>query len=148
MINNNYIKFFTYSGNYYETFKKIHDINKSELYLYPVKYFLLCRSIELVFKSILLFNNITKSNFRTNKTGHNLIELYNLIKPVSKFKLTNNELIILKTLNSYYSKKEFEYAISSYKELPYLSDIVPIYERLYFILNSFKVNTLSKVNKK
>tara|TARA_R110001592_G_scaffold356278_1_gene657850 strand:+ start:100609 stop:101046 length:438 start_codon:yes stop_codon:yes gene_type:complete len=76
----------------------------------PVPYFLLCRAMELAFKSVHLK---TKNILQVKKYSHNILKSYRDIPIGLKF-LTKDQEILLESANSFYSKKGFEYLTSEF----------------------------------
>lgn len=127
--NANFIRYLFYSKAYFYSFIVLKDNNKDGLKFFPVTYYLLGRSLELSLKSCLLYSGVKIVDLKNNYR-HNLELLTSAVIKTHKIKLSKKEIIVINMLNRYYESKEFEYAISSYKELPALQDVEKIAKKL------------------
>lgn len=100
----------------------------------PVKYFLLCRAIELALKVLHLDNNDRK--FVKDKLGHNLTKSYEGLEEDHKV-LSSQELELLKKTSDLYESriKAFEYiqpihASQGYLDFPDLTELYPLAKKL------------------
>lgn len=100
----------------------------------PVKYFLLCRAIELALKVLHLDNNDRK--FVKDKLGHNLTKSYEGLEEDHKV-LSSQELELLKKTSDLYESriKAFEYlqpihASQGYMDFPDLTELYPLAKKL------------------
>ena len=96
-----------YAKENYEAYQILKENTKDDFHLLNIKYYLLCRSLELSFKSLLVFNNITSFDDLKHKYGHDLVKLVGDCEPIGTFTLNKTELTIVKVLNSYYIDKQF-----------------------------------------
>jgi len=99
----------------------------------PLPYFLLCRSIELSIKSLLLSSGNTKETVK-RLYSHDIIRAYNALYEDSRI-LREEELKELEFANEIYRKKGFEYLIpkdvlSGYNEHPNLEILDGIAKKL------------------
>jgi hypothetical protein len=103
----------------------------------PVRYFLVCRSVELALKAFLLAGGFKKRDLR-GKLGHRLThalleaERMGLGKIVP---LSADEKAVLSAANDRYSSKRFEYfeifdAATGYRDLPSIDLLSVVAERL------------------
>ena len=99
----------------------------------PVPYYLMCRALELIFKSYLLTKNWTEDQLSKRKYGHNLESLWNVAKnsglPTLLGEIPSDFESDLVAANAYYNSKNFEYFNFSrwahgYKDLPPLSRFI------------------------
>ena len=109
-----------YAWDYYKSFELLHKEKPKILDLYPVKYFLLCHSIELAMKAYLREKGY--SRLQLMNIGHDLEKLIRLLheKGVS---MDISSMVRTFSLNDYYKTKQFEYPQVGYKEFPSLDDM-------------------------
>ncbi|MCA9750429.1 MAG: hypothetical protein KC414_15065 [Romboutsia sp.] len=140
--NLNFIRFLSFSKNYFRAYQELEKLEKSPIGFYPVKYYLLGHSIELSMKSILIRLGLSEEELK--EFGHDLVELSNYLKENNYYSLNKYDKIILESTNIYYKKKQFEYSKKGLKELPQLSDLAKIANDLV----NFVENDLHKVKRK
>lgn len=99
--------FIIYAEDFLNSFKA-YD---SEQPFSPAKYYLVCRSIELAFKSFLLIEKVTIKEIKFN-LGHDLSKILNKANNLGINKIveiTGEEEIEIKKANNWYNRKGFEY---------------------------------------
>lgn len=108
----------------------------------PVKYFLLCRAIELALKVLHLDNNDRK--FVKDKLGHNLTKSYEGLEEDHKV-LSSQELELLKKTSDLYESriKAFEYiqpihAARGYTDFPDLARLYGIAKKMVEYVERFQ----------
>ena len=107
----------------------------------PAKYYLVCRSIELAFKSFLSLNKIPIREIRY-ALGHDLMKILSKVKDVDINKvveISDREETEIKKANNWYSRKGFEYfaiknILESKETLPNLDILQLLAARLIKIL--------------
>jgi hypothetical protein len=99
--------------------------------LYKVRLYLIGHAFELLFKSILLQHDISLTELRSKKFGHDIIALVNKIEEYALFPLSDTDKALLNLLNVYYKAKDFEYHIRGAKTYPNVSDLVQLSIRLF-----------------
>lgn len=123
-INLSPIGFFRYAKEFYsasESYKPGDGFS-------PVRYYLYCHSLELLFKAYLLTHGVTKDLLKSKKYGHNLSTVLSESKKLgigNILKISKEEEQNVELANDYYNKKGFEYfyvvpAVTGYKDLPEL----------------------------
>ena len=98
----------------------------------PVPYFLLCRSIELELKSMLLSIHTRKEV--KHDFGHDLMSAYEALSEADKI-LSSDELLVLRNASEIYRRKGFEYfepedALRGYSTFPELTVLELITQKL------------------
>ena len=118
----------------------------------PVKYFLLCHSIELSLKAYLLLKGVTREEIQQKSLGHNLS---NILAKCEKLavrgivQFSESQKLIISELNKWYSRKGFEYfelenLTSGTSKLP---DIALIQELAKLLIDSIKEPCQKEANK-
>ena len=113
----------------------------------PVRYYLYCHSLELLFKVYLLTHGVTKDQLRY-RFGHNLSKVLRKSKKLgieNILKINDEEEQNVKLANDYYNKKGFEYfhvvpAATGYKDLPDLVILKRLTEKLLDKLYDICIN--------
>lgn len=105
-----------YSYEYYKGYTIIKKAEPSELSLVPVKFFLLCHSIELAFKAYLKHKGYTVKQLKNFR--HNLEQLMDELNSKHEINLSPNFVKVILDANVYYNSKQYEYFQSGYKILP------------------------------
>lgn len=117
------IKYLELSKEYFSAYQYIASESTNPVNKFHAKYFLICRSIEYLLKSWLLFDGITLDELKGRSYRHNLQKLLGAVLSAGIEKklsmLVDKEVqdIILR-LNVFYDSKGFEYPEVGYKELP------------------------------
>jgi len=106
-----------YSQEYFKAYKVIQEKDNSVMYLLLVKYFLLCRSMELAFKTFLRLKGYSLKQLK-NILGHDLDKLLSELNTKHNILLDKESLIALEVVNKYYKSKQFEYPQTGYKTYP------------------------------
>jgi hypothetical protein len=129
--------FYKYAKEFFDAGEIYEESIKDRKGFSPVPYYLYCRSIELMLKSILLYCDPKFTENKLKKEyGHDLIKILNAAEILLKSKLLNNEeQMVIKKANDYYQDKGFEYfkvdkAVQGYKDLPELSQLKEITQKL------------------
>lgn len=107
---------FRRAKSYYKAFNKLNSdvVNIGEYF--PVEIYLLCHSIELSLKSILINEGVSVTKLRSKKYfGHDLEKLSNR---VSSIQMTEDEVIALQMINRQYSSKDMEYFRRGHYKIP------------------------------
>jgi len=117
-----------------------------------VKYFLISRALELVLKASLIRFGLKESVLKDYKMfGHDLNKLstellLHIEQSKEKFKtllsLSDFDLRMIKKINKYYPKKDFEYFKPGVKRVPTPKDLENMVETLLNKLNE-EINTVS-----
>ena len=94
-----------------------------------VKYFLLGHSLELGFKAF-LYKKGTSLYDLIYKLGHNLVKCKKLSQKNGLAGLIGKDKEVIRMLNSYYSKKEFEYIVQGFKNWPSFEDTENLAEKI------------------
>ena len=98
--------------NYAEDFLEASNSYNSLKPFSPVKYYLVCHSIELSLKAYLLLNGISKNEIRKKSLGHNLSNILDKCEELgiqNLVKISDTQKLIVKELDEWYSRKGFEY---------------------------------------
>lgn len=98
--------------NYAEDFLEASNSHSSLKPFSPVKYYLVCHSIELSLKSYLLLNGVSKNDIRKKSLGHNLSNILDKCEEldIQKFvQISSSQKLMINELNEWYSRKGFEY---------------------------------------
>ncbi len=98
--------------NYAEDFLEASNSHFSLKPFSPVKYYLVCHSIELSLKAYLLLSGVSKNDIRKRSLGHNLSNILEKCEELgieNIVQISNAQKIMLKELNEWYSRKGFEY---------------------------------------
>jgi len=137
-----HIKLLTIAVEHYQAYLLIIEHNHSITDKFHVKYYLICRSIELLLKSWLVYCGISEVELKS-RYGHNLKKL--IVESIhqnieSKLEIIISQEIIdtVDKLNTYYKPKDFEYPVTGFKSVPLyiqlnkpLEDIISKLERFY-----------------
>jgi len=115
-IDSNSYGFYMFSYDYFKAAKKVSTIDFGKRINYPA-YFLYCRALELIMKSILLATKKYKLRDLANKNifGHNLLKGLNILEKENYgneiIKLSDKERKTISDLNKWYKadEKKFEY---------------------------------------
>jgi hypothetical protein len=99
--------FHIYAGHYY---KCKQDFKSPDDYFSPVPYFLLCRAIELEIKATHLKHR-TQTEVKDD-FYHHLVKAYNALDAQEQI-LSQSELAVLTEADAIYSRKGFEYFVST-----------------------------------
>lgn len=122
-----------YATEHFKAFKILKDNTKSDTDLMYIKYYLLCRCLELCFKEHIVFNGICPFEDLANKYGHNLLVLMNDAESINYIDINSQEETIVKVLNNYYNSKEFEYPKTGLKTFPVIEDVEELCNRLVWL---------------
>ncbi len=101
-----------YFIHYAEDFLEASNSHYSERPFSPVKYYLVCHSIELSLKAYLLLSGVSKNEIRDRSLGHNLS---NILKKCEELgiqeivSISDLQRSLVDELNKWYSRKGFEY---------------------------------------
>jgi len=111
MNNEKIFGFYNYGKEWLEGYNIIKKEIPGETPCISLKYYLLCRTIEIFLKAFLLAKGMEFEVLK-NKYGHNIGNLYGKasqlgIKGICKIEKRDENIINM--LNPYYAKKEFEY---------------------------------------
>lgn len=110
-----------YALEYFKGFTIIKLKEPGELSLVPVKFFLLCHSIELAFKAYLRHKNYKVKQLMD--FGHDLEALMDELHSKHEITLSKNFVEVVLDANQYYKTKQYEYFQSGYKILPDISNL-------------------------
>jgi len=119
----NYARSFYYSGN------DLREINNTDISA-PV-YYLYCHAIELVLKSLIIFQGNNEKDLRN--IGHDLIKAWKVSSADTVISLQSEIGEIVQTIemiNPYYSSKEFEYIVTGGKTYPELTHMHNVAQNL------------------
>lgn len=113
MPDTSHIKFYTLSWEFFTSYKVIVSSFPGVVDKFHVKYTLVCKSIEYLLKSLLLFGGKSEQELK-DKYGHNLVKLLTEVIDTGIDKKLNINFAddfksVLVSLNSYYKSKDFEY---------------------------------------
>ncbi len=105
-----------------EYFESAKILNKtfSDKVLFKPTYFLILRSIELGFKSLIKINESVPTKLLVDKYGHDINKLMNYCIKKQYIKLNREEKEAITLINTYYKSKLIEYTAIGYKEIPLL----------------------------
>lgn len=108
-----HIKFHTLSWEFFTSYKAIVSSFPGVVDKFHVKYTLVCKSIEYLLKSLLLFGGKSEQELK-NEYGHNLEKLLTAVIGAGIDKQLNVNFTdefksVLLGLNAYYKSKDFEY---------------------------------------
>lgn len=123
--------------NYLEAAKILHK--KYSKKLYTPTYFLVLRSIELGFKSILKFKEGISTTKLKENYPHDLTKLMQQCLDCQYISLSNDHIKMIKNISKYYHSKNFEYTRLGDKEL-YAS-------KYYISISEEIVNRVSEIKK-
>ncbi len=118
-----HIKYLVLSKEFYDSYLLLVSDSTNPANKFHAKYFLICRSIEYLLKSWLLFKGTSLQLLKNRPYGHNLEALlnYTIEKQFEEdLEISLDETLInaIVKLNQYYDSKGFEYPETGYKELP------------------------------
>lgn len=129
----NYMALQRYSREHFDAYLLLKLNTKSQMTLLYIKYYLLCRSLELAFKSLLIFYSVTTIDEVKSKYRHNLDKILKDIVGLPTVVLNEQEIEIIKTLNLYYNDKQFEYPKTGLKTFPLLTDVENLCNRFILV---------------
>lgn len=124
MCNEDELSLLATANQFYEAAKIVHDAKFKPSTIIP-RCYLFSHSIELSYKSYLLHNGIPLRDL-IQKYGHDLEKALDKAMTYEFLKNTNNpndHIRVIKCLNQYYCKKEFEYLSLRKKSLPFIEDV-------------------------
>ncbi len=109
-----------YASDYYKAYEALVEKYPKFGDLFPVKYFLVCRSLELAMKAYLRESGLTKQEVKSH--SH---DLEKLMKAVQVKGVVFSPIIqeTIKFVNLTYRPKDFEYPEMGTKEVPELSPL-------------------------
>lgn len=111
------VDFLELGEDYYESYKSLKAQNPQPVALLPVKYYLLCHSLELGIKSLLRAYGLRLSEIKNY--GHDLLSaVKDLQDKESSLYFSSREHQIITLINDYYRRKSFEYYQDSLQLLP------------------------------
>lgn len=114
---------------------------KGSMYLLDIRYFLLCRCLELFFKSIILEKEVFSANDLKQYFGHDLVKLAKgACVYMSLITLNKQERSMLEVLNGYYKYKLLEYPEIGSRTYPAIGDVEAFCERFVWVI-PYKKNT-------
>ncbi len=120
------ITFFVYSEEFFFAAEELEKSNNPRK-VATASYYLYGHSLELIYKSYLFKKGMSISKLK--KIGH---DLENTLNKCVEFDIENhldlneNYWSIIRGINKYYSKKEFEYMTRTEKTFPHLGDVKEI----------------------
>jgi hypothetical protein len=118
------------SREYFEYYKRGKPSQKVDIS--KVSYFLLMRSLELAFKSLLKVKDGVSTSYMKHHFGHDIVKLHSYcVKQNYSSSYDKETRLALKILNSYYKEKDFEYTKVGSKRLPSTSYIVAVIEDVH-----------------
>jgi len=118
------------SQEYFKAAKELINMHPDKILVKP-KYFLILRSIELGFKSLLKIKEGISTDKLRNKYGHNLTKLMAYCIKNEYIKLSKIEEEAIKLVSDYYENKGMEYTAMGNKEIPTLKYYIKIAEKLH-----------------
>ena len=112
-----------YAWDYFNSFESLHQQFPKVTDKFPVKYFLICHSIELAMKACLRERGYTRKQL--SNIGHDLEKLIGLLYKQGVIMDVNS---VKRTfiLNDYYKTKQFEYPQTGSKSVPALEKMADI----------------------
>ena len=119
-----------YAKEHLEAYTALKEAKKGHLELCNIKYFLLCRSLELSLKSELLRRGVATAGELKTKFRHDLVTLRDTAINIPTVTFNSEENAIIDALNPYYKDKEFEYPVVGFKTFPVLDDVEQLCSRL------------------
>jgi hypothetical protein len=126
MNNEKIFGFYSYGKEWLEGYEIIKKKIPGETPCISLKYYLLCRAIEVFLKAFLLANGMEYEELK-KKYGHDIGNLYgkaNQLGLKEICKIEKRDEIIIDMLNPYYAKKEFEYFNNdNSQQLPMIIDV-------------------------
>jgi hypothetical protein len=120
-----------FADDFYQAYMLLTDQRNNAL---QVRYFLLCRSLELAFKALLRQHGYSVKQLQD--IGHNLNNLLIEVVKTCGYKPKPEDTALIKLANQHYETKEMEYFTRGYKEFPdinVLADYVGIQIRIIHI---------------
>ena len=99
----------------YEFINASQELEKSGMRYSSISYYLVCHALEIAMKSYLVLNGYSERDIRD--MNHNLVKVMNVLKTKNYYKFTSYEEEMIKGINKYYSKKDFEYHITAGEKL-------------------------------
>ncbi len=117
--------FCRYGKECIEAFYIIQEDRPSYLSLHAIKFYLVCRSIELTLKSFLLSLEKDENELK-NEFGHDIQYLLkqSIAEGIERLHpIDNKNLESIKLVNTYYKTKQFEYIKEGMKRLPSLQEL-------------------------
>ncbi|MGB9911321.1 MAG: hypothetical protein ACPLKP_01810 [Microgenomates group bacterium] len=135
-----HIGYLTYAKDFLSSFKIINEKCPNITEKTNVKYFLLFHSMELAFKSFLLYRGYKVDEIK--KLKHDLVKAIDLCKKegiLNLYKLDNQFLKSISHMNEYYRTKQFEYLFGGFKiYIPPEEFIEPINKLLNCLENKYR----------
>src|SRR5438874_1996020 len=108
----------------YEFINACEELEKLGIRYSSISYYLVCHALEIAMKSYLVLNGYSERNITGMR--HNLVKIMNVLKTKNYYKFSSDEEEMIKGINKYYSKKDFEYHITAgskvYPNLQLLKD--------------------------
>lgn len=127
---------YNYACEFLEAFRVINEKDRKITYLFPVKYYLLCHSLELGLKSYLRSKGYSINKLKD--LGHNLTEI---LEEAHKQKFdslnTKKEKQIINLLNLYYFSKQFEYITVGFKSVPEIMAVEKLVQKVLDEIEQF-----------
>ncbi len=138
--------------NYAEDFFEASSSHDSSRNFSPVKYYLVCHSIELSLKAFLLLKGVSKSKIKNRSLGHDLSKILEKCESLGINKIvqiSDPQKSVISELNEWYSRKGFEYfeiknLSAGANELP---DIALAQELATLLINKLKAPCTNEANK-
>jgi len=127
-----------YAWQYYKAYQIVDKTMPKVQELFPVKYFLLCRVLELSIKGFLRNKGYTRKKLMG--MGHDLEKLIDELHK-NDVLMGVNQMLETFVANQYYKTKQFEYPITGYKEVPDLKSL----ERNVKLALSMTTNAIHKL---
>jgi len=137
---------------YAEDFFEASSAHDSSIKFSPVKYYLVCHSIELSLKAFLLLKGVSKSDIRSRSLGHNLSNILEKCLSLGLeeiVQITDPQKSMLTELNEWYSRKGFEYfeiknLAAGAGDLP---DVILAQELATLLINNLREPCKNEANK-
>ncbi len=132
---------------YADDYLKAYNSFETDTPFSPAKYYLVCRSIELSLKSLLLVNNVPIKKIKRS-LSHDLHKILRKTKELGidgVVGITDEEKAEVEKANSWYKRKGFEYfsienLVESKSTLPDLNIMHKLAERLIAVLTPICLN--------
>jgi hypothetical protein len=132
--------FCSYGEEWLEGYKIIKEKAPNLFPFSSLKYYLLCRAIEIFLKTYLLGKKLELKEIKKKDYGHNINNLLGKaialnIKEICE--IEERDKIIIKMLSPYYLDKEFEYMTEGMQHLPNIEYVEKFTEKLYQSVDKF-----------
>lgn len=95
--------------------EELEKLGISGMRYWSISYYLICHALEISMKSYLVLHGYDERYIRS--LDHNLIRIKTVLKKKGYFFFTTDEEEIIRGINKYYSKKDFEYHITAGEKL-------------------------------